>query len=196
LNAVLLTPAHQEAFCDRQGLELMLRCLKEQKYASVSAVKSINYALSGSYVNCIKWVELGGLKYICPIFMGKGLPRSKEASYIQKADVKEAEEANIATLSQLCMQLHNTVVHDCGARLLVKCTESGYEKLKRAVDLFDDRLRRLGRTEEAIAKNVAVLQAQGEEAQEELAAYVEEDNLRSLVSQSIHIYYYIFSLII
>lgn len=161
----------------------MLRCLKEQKYASIPTVRTINFALTGSYVNCIKWVELGGLKFICPIFMGKGLPKPKEASYIQKSDVKEAVEVNIATLSQLCMQLHNTVVHDCGARLLVKLTESDYEKLNRTCDLFDDRLRRLSRTEDKIMQTVAAMQAQGADVQDELAEYVDESNLRSLVSE-------------
>ena len=53
----------------------MVRCLKERKFAAISAVKVINFAISGNLENCERLIDAGGLKYLFPQLMGRNLPK-------------------------------------------------------------------------------------------------------------------------
>ena len=78
LAASLLNDTNVECFLEKQGIELMLRCLREKVHAGYGAMKVIFFALSGSsttgiYENaCNVFLDAGGLKVIFPIFMGRG----------------------------------------------------------------------------------------------------------------------------
>ena len=66
---------NQSKFRMAEGIELMIRCLKERKFAALSAIKVLNFALSGNLDNCERLIEAGGLKYVFPLIMGRNLPK-------------------------------------------------------------------------------------------------------------------------
>ncbi|CAN0519119.1 unnamed protein product, partial [Ectocarpus sp. 8 AP-2014] len=53
----------------------MLRCLREKKHAAWCAVKVLDFALTDDSSNCERLVEVGGLKAVLPVFMGRGAAR-------------------------------------------------------------------------------------------------------------------------
>ncbi|CAM9865567.1 unnamed protein product, partial [Hapterophycus canaliculatus] len=75
LAAALLVPDNQQRFRQGEGFELMLRCLREKKHAAWCAVKVLDFALTDHSNNCERLVEVGGLKAVLPVFMGRGAAR-------------------------------------------------------------------------------------------------------------------------
>lgn len=129
----------------------MFRCLKEQKYAAVCSVRAINYALlnnrtgiiicsNNNFYNhyiiiilaCEKVVEIGGLKHLFPILMGRGLPKLKKKS----SGSHNIEQSILSIVSQLCLNLHDCSNNDSSVRLLGKFIENGREKLERCTELY------------------------------------------------------------
>lgn len=97
---------NQERFRKAEGFELMVRCLKERKFAAISAVKVLNFAISGNLVNCERLIEAGGLKYLFPHLMGRNLPKV-EKKKDKKSDKRDLTEAAISIISQLCHMVCN-----------------------------------------------------------------------------------------
>mmetsp|Transcript_19656 Transcript_19656/g.39433 ORF Transcript_19656/g.39433 Transcript_19656/m.39433 type:complete len:782 (-) Transcript_19656:3176-5521(-) len=95
LAATLLREDNVENFVEYQGIELMLRCLREKVHSGGGALKVLNFAVSGSArsvseeaatnitdgnikgVNdaykkaCETFIQAGGLKVIFPLFMAR-----------------------------------------------------------------------------------------------------------------------------
>jgi len=80
LAASLLNEINVGAFLERQGVELMLRCINEGAHSGFGSMKVLFFALSGpasaSKSNCYKhaadvFVDAGGFKMLFPIFMGR-----------------------------------------------------------------------------------------------------------------------------
>ena len=76
LAASLLREDNVTDFVQAEGIELMLRCLRQKVHAGSGALKVLNFALSGSsslsnvYKNaCETFVGAGGLKTIFPLYM-------------------------------------------------------------------------------------------------------------------------------
>lgn len=82
LCTVLMLRENQNRFRAAEGFELMVRCVKERKFAAISAVKVINFAISGNLENCERLIDAGGLKYLFPQLMGRNLPK------VEKKDKK------------------------------------------------------------------------------------------------------------
>ena len=81
LAASLQNSANVQAFLDGQGVELMLRCIRNGGHGGYGACKILYFACSGSSLPsedetsykraCEILVEAGGLKQIFPLFMGR-----------------------------------------------------------------------------------------------------------------------------
>lgn len=81
LAACLQNSANVQAFLDGQGIELMLRCIRNGGHGGYGACKILYFACSGSSLPsedetsykraCETLVEAGGLKQIFPLFMGR-----------------------------------------------------------------------------------------------------------------------------
>ena len=88
LSASLLRKDNVVDFVEYQGIELMLRCLREKVHAGGGALKVLNFALSGPARNaseedssngsddvykkaCETFVHAGGLKILFPLFMAR-----------------------------------------------------------------------------------------------------------------------------
>lgn len=86
----LLVPENQLIFHKQEGVELMIRLIKyicfikiflrflrEKNFCSRLATKTISYALEKCHPNCKSFIEGLGLKFLFPIFMGKGVKEKK-----------------------------------------------------------------------------------------------------------------------
>ena len=81
LAASLLSSANVQAFLDGQGIELMLRCIRNGGHGGFGACKVLHFASSGPALSteseapykraCEILVEAGGLKQVFPMFMGR-----------------------------------------------------------------------------------------------------------------------------
>ena len=105
---MLAIPENQEKFRIGEGFELMIRCLSEQKYAASCAIRVINYAVIENKANAIKLVEVGGMKYLFPMLLGRSLPKitiaERKKSRSQK-EKKELEEQVSYYSSNSCTQI-------------------------------------------------------------------------------------------
>ncbi len=155
---------------------------------TVCAPRALGFAVANHAANCERLVELGGLKFLFPALMGRGLPRptpahkrGRDGPVVKSKDCREAEERVLAVLAQLCAHSPAAASPDYTVRLLLKFAEQEYEKLDRCVDLFDQQLQRLQQTEEEIQRTLAAFAREND--LETLRSYSSEDNLRVLVRQ-------------
>lgn len=177
LCTTLLQKDNQRRFVTCEGMELMVRCLSEQKHAAVCAMKVIKYATSSNKFSCERLVSAGGMKHVFPLLMGRGLPkRMKKASGAGTS--REAEETAIAVISQLILQLHDVHENDISQRLLSKLVESEGEKLDRCAELCAKYVKVLQSTEQQIESTAAALE-EGED-EEELQEFTTEENIYSM----------------
>ncbi|TMW66779.1 hypothetical protein Poli38472_014091 [Pythium oligandrum] len=134
LNAIcslLMERDGQDQFRRLEGLELMLRCMKDRKqYVFSGALRVLDHAVMNHPRNCERIVEIGGLKTVFPVFMGKKSAKKKPAER-----AKEVENVT-SVLASLCLWLENDAPHDVHARFHAKFMESDMEKMDRLVDLF------------------------------------------------------------
>jgi len=83
LAASLLSDSNVDAFLERQGIELMIRCITERVHAGLGSIKILFFCVSGtseSYKRAAEtFVDAGGLKILFPIFMGRKSTMPKPA---------------------------------------------------------------------------------------------------------------------
>jgi len=128
LCSLMLLPAHQISFGQVQGLELMIRMMREHIFASNLALRLTDHALRHCAANCRIFVEKLGLKVIFAMFMKKG-PKAKTRSA-----AREMEEHVTSIIQSLCRYCTGTPV----ARVLNKFTENHFEKLERLLELHEE----------------------------------------------------------
>jgi len=128
LCSLMLLKKHQIAFGNMQGLELMIRMMREHNFSSNLALRLSDHALRHCPENCQVYVDKLGLKVLFAMFMKKG-PRVKT-----KAAVRENEEHVVSVLQSLCRYCTGIAV----ARLLNKFTENSFEKLERLLEMHEE----------------------------------------------------------
>eukprot|EP00434_Breviolum_minutum_P007432 symbB.v1.2.006556.t1/scaffold391.1/size216359/11 len=84
--SLMLLKTNQIAFGNLQGLELMIRMMKEKVFAATLALKLVDHSLRHCPENCQIFVEKLGLKVLFAIFMKKGAKTKKQS------EAKEVEE--------------------------------------------------------------------------------------------------------
>jgi len=171
LQTILLEKENQVKFVACEGFELMIRILKEAKYAAICSIKSINYALIDNADACAKLIDVGGLKYIFPILTGKGLPKADKKSH-----QLSIEEDIISIMGQLVQHLYNNQTNDCSTRLLLKFIDNDFEKFKKCVDYYIKYRSKLAITELHIQETIQML-SDDSSKREEYASYVTVDNI-------------------
>lgn len=120
------------------------------------AVKGISYAVSKNAIACCKLIENGGLKFIFPLVMGRGLPEEFEKKKSNHTDRIAFDLVVISIISQLCVNLtrpssnlamvsvngkkqsqySNNSYVECRQRLLGKFIENDNEKINRCIELY------------------------------------------------------------
>ncbi|KAG3118184.1 hypothetical protein PI124_g3583 [Phytophthora idaei] len=153
LCSVLLVPEAQKQFRRLEGLELLLRFMKDRKRLVFGgALRAMDHALMGNARNCERLVEIGGLRSVFSVFMGRhGKYKSSSSSKASKANEKAKEEENAASLvASMCAWMHEKAPADGYDRLHAKFVENDMEKVDRLVDLFakyHERVERSGQDE-------------------------------------------------
>ncbi|OEH80581.1 beta-catenin family protein [Cyclospora cayetanensis] len=71
LCSLLLVESNRELLGKQQGVELMLRIIKERRFFTPQAVKALDFALMDSPANCATFVERLGLRFLFSMFLGK-----------------------------------------------------------------------------------------------------------------------------
>ncbi|CEG80476.1 hypothetical protein RMATCC62417_14809 [Rhizopus microsporus] len=136
LCSLLNEPENKNRFLDSEGIELMVIMLKEKTLSRVRAVKVLNYALSGENgrERCMRFVEVSGLKYLFPLFMGKGNKKLKKTHHSAFNESEDEEHITCIILSLLRNLAHGDVQR---MRVVLKFTEDDYEKVDRLVEMKD-----------------------------------------------------------
>merc|ERR1719335_2104700 len=128
LCSLMLIPDHQVILGKAQGLELMIRMMREQKFVAPLALRLVDHGLRHCPTNCQIFVEKLGLKTLFPMFMKKGMSLKK------KKEIADAEEHIMSIIQSLCRYCTGTAV----ARVLNKFTENSFEKLERLLELHEE----------------------------------------------------------
>merc|ERR1719259_856889 len=135
LCSLLLETDNRDRFLRGEGLQLMNLMLREKKKSRAGALKVLSHALTGAEGtdNCIKFVDILGLRTLFPLFM-KTPARNKRAG----VSSEEHEERTVSILASL---LKNVTANNNASkqreRILVKFTENDHEKVDRLMELHD-----------------------------------------------------------
>ncbi|KAG0360254.1 Catenin-beta-like protein [Gamsiella multidivaricata] len=144
LCSALAEKENKRLFLEGEGIELMVIMIKEKKMARIRAVKVLDYAMStkAGTANCLRFVEITGLKTLFSIFSKKGVDKLKKA-YKSFSEVEE-EEHIIGIMASLVRNLPLESGHRL--RVVRKFVEDDYAKLERLLDLregYEARVRAL-----------------------------------------------------
>jgi beta-catenin-like protein 1 len=164
---------NQDNFLLLEGFELMMRFLQEQKYAAGCVFNAINYAITKHIQSCERFVDCGGLKYIFPVLMGKGLKKSLKKKGGSSGEKRNLEQVAISIISQLCTQLYHSSNPDYRARIAAKLVEQSFEKLLLCCELYDKYFKILEKTEADIEETRQRLMKEGDV--EALTEFEDED---------------------
>ncbi|RLN93927.1 hypothetical protein BBJ28_00005354 [Nothophytophthora sp. Chile5] len=136
LCSVLLVQEAQRQFRRLEGPELLLRCLKNRhQFVFGGALRALDHALMGNARNCERVIEIGGLRSVFSVFMGRYSKHKSNGS--KKASDRAKEEENAASLvASMCALVREDAPMDGYDRLHAKFVENDMEKVDRLVDLF------------------------------------------------------------
>ncbi|VDK61599.1 unnamed protein product [Onchocerca ochengi] len=147
--AALMYAPNRQKFLDGEGLQLMNLMLRERKQSRESALKVLDYATNGAEgkSNCVKFIDILGLRTIFPLFM-----RTPSKQRRKDSTPDEHEEHVCSVLASL--------LRSCGEegrnRIFSKFNEHEYEKVDRAVELvlkYQDRVDRFDARQANLAQN-------------------------------------------
>ncbi|KAF9135587.1 hypothetical protein BGW39_001913 [Mortierella sp. 14UC] len=165
LCSALAEKENKRLFLEGEGIELMVIMIKEKKMARVRAVKVLNYAMStkAGTANCLRFVEIMGLKTLFSIFSRNGIEKLKKA-YKSFSEVEE-EEHLIGIVASLVRNLPLESGHRL--RVVRKFAEDDYAKLERLLDLREGYEARVKAFDEKIELENKELKLTQEEIEEE-----------------------------
>jgi len=155
LCSLMLEVTNRERFLKGEGLQLMNLMLREKKKSRSGALKVLSHALTGAegIDNCLKFVDILGLRTLFPLFM-KTPKRSKRAGV-------SAEEHEDHVISILASLFKNVTSTNNGLkqreRLLAKWTENDHEKVDRLMEVHDKYLAKVEESDKAIDREVRMM---------------------------------------
>ena len=165
LCSLLLETENRDRFLKGEGLQLMNLMLREKKKSRSGALKVLSHALTGAEGtdNCIKFVDILGLRTLFPLFM-------KTPSRTKRAGVS-SEEHEERTVSILATLLKNVTSANNAAkqreRILVKFTENDHEKVDRLMELHDKYLAKVEAADTELEDEIRTLEGTEAELSEE-----------------------------
>ena len=128
-----------------EGLQLMNLMLREKKTSRNGALKVLNHALTGTdvfaFANCIKFVDVLGLRTIFPLFM-----KTPKKQRRKGVSVEQHEEHVVSIVASLLKNCKGTQKQ----RILTKFTESDHEKVERLMELHFKYVDQVAITEERL----------------------------------------------
>lgn len=142
-SCISFSTKNLSAFLEGQGIELVLRCLKECVHAGASALKLLDF-YGGEAIHkeaCEHLVKAGGLKFLFPMLLGSRIPKPalldlKTASKKAKRKWLLSIQAQIIRIIYaLSRYLDDESPEDAKARFLTKFAEDD-RKCDRLVELL------------------------------------------------------------
>ncbi|KXZ43101.1 hypothetical protein GPECTOR_102g54 [Gonium pectorale] len=166
LCACLMQPEHKAAFVKAEGVELMHLMLSSRRQCRYGALRCLDYAATRFAPPAEKLVDLGGLRQLFGMFMGKAKVKGPAGEH----DVEtEVEERCVSLLASLLLQLPAA---GRGAsrreRLLAKFVESEFEKTDRLMELLFRYQARVRAEEQRLAAALAEADEDEQVDEEEL----------------------------
>ncbi|KAJ7771414.1 Catenin-beta-like protein [Mycena maculata] len=147
-------------FLTAEGPDLMVLMMKERLQSRSRAIKTLDYAMSGTSgtASCEAFVEALGLKTLFSAFMGK---TSKKQKSIAPPPASEDTSHILGILSSL----FSNIPSDSPARLrlLSKFVEGTYEKVDKLLEIRDNASTRLKLADAEIEAEKKDLTAEGQE---------------------------------
>ncbi len=150
-SCISFSTSNLTSFLDGQGVELVIRCLKERMHAGGSCLKLLDF-FGGEGVHkaaAERLVTAGGLKYLFPIFVGSRIPKpAPQASRSLKAKRKwlaELKAQIIRIFYALTIHLESESPQDAKSRFVAKFVEDDLKYCDRLVELlleYDERARK------------------------------------------------------
>lgn len=139
-SALNYSSRNVEAFLRRQGIELVIRCVKEQVHAGGVALKLLDFTGTHSVYRkaCEYIIEAGALKVLFPLFMGKKIPQMSSTPITSTKKDKmewnhEIDKVIIRILYALVRHLRDDSPNDAKQRLLAKFID--HDRCDRLVEL-------------------------------------------------------------
>ncbi|KAJ7591031.1 Catenin-beta-like protein [Mycena floridula] len=158
LCSALSETSVKKLFVEAEGIDLMLIMMKERAQARSRAIKTLDFAMSGSAASFVSeaFIEALGLKTLFTALMGK----SKK----QKTTATPASEDTSHILGILSSFFSN-IASDSPERirLLAKFVENSYEKVDKLLDIRETARSRLALADAEIAEERKAMAADGEE---------------------------------
>ena len=144
-SALMLTP-NRERFLKGEGLQLMILMLKEKKMSRQPALKVLNHAMCNAEgaENCVKFVEVYGLRSLFPVFM-KPPKSSKKGTSGSEQELEEH-------MSSIIASLFKNVQGASRDRLVGKFLENDCEKVDRLMEMHFKYKRRVTLADEEIKR--------------------------------------------
>merc|ERR1719322_2051851 len=173
LCSLMLEVTNRERFLKGEGLQLMNLMLREKKKSRSGALKVLSHALNGleGIDNCIKFVDILGLRTLFPLFM-KTPKRSKRAGV-------SAEEHEEHTISIMASIFKNVTAGNNASkqreRILAKFTENDHEKVDRLMEIHDKYLAKVQEADAEIDDEVKTLEGTEAELSEEADAEIDDE---------------------
>jgi len=165
LCSLMLETDNRERFLRGEGLQLMNLMLREKKKSRSGALKVLSHALSGTEGanNCIKFVDILGLRTLFPLFMKT--PKRSKRNGVSAEDHEEYVISIMATIFK-------NVSAGNGAskqreRILNKFTESDHEKVDRLMEMHDKYFSKVQESDLVIEKETKKLKGTEEELTDE-----------------------------
>ena len=145
LCSVLMFTPNRDRFLKGEGLQLMILMLKEKKMSRHSALKVLNHAMCNAEGtdNCMKFVEVYGLRSLFPAFMKP--PKSSKKAGSSEQEYEEHVCSIIASLFR-------NVQGPFRDRIISKFVENDYEKVDRLMELHFKYKRRVTLVDEEVRR--------------------------------------------
>lgn len=150
-SCISFSASNISSFLDGQGVELVIRCLKEKMHAGGSSLKLLDFfGDEGVYkVAAERLVTAGGMKFLFPIFVGRRIPKPAiQASRSMKAKRKwltELKAQIIRIFYAFTLHLDSQSPEDAMSRFVAKFVEDDFKYCDRLVELlleYDERARK------------------------------------------------------
>jgi len=128
-SCISFSASNLSSFLDGQGVELVIRCLKERVHAGGSSLKLLDFFGDEDVYKIAteKLVHAGGLKFLFPIFVGRRIPKPAiQASRSLKAKRKWLSDLKVQIIRifyALTFHLDKESPEDAMSRFITKFVE-------------------------------------------------------------------------
>jgi len=173
LSSVLELPANQHLFLRAEGIELMVLTLKERKYASRGALRTLDAALASNGANCERFVDIRGFKTLFPLLGSSPPPQPAFAKGRgEREAAQRSHDEHVAAI--LCTLFHH-LADERRQRLLGKFAEDELAKIGLLLGMRGAYDTRVAAAEEAVDEKGE--DEEGEDEEGEQPSYEERIHL-------------------